>query len=737
MAYLTIVIPVYNVAEYVRQCITSVVSQADDAVEVVIVEDHSTDRSYEIVQELVGKHDNVKVVRPERNFGLGEARNLGVAHSTGTYVAFLDSDDYFAPGAIRSILDRCRSTEADVIFYDYARLYWNNRKVRNKMGYLLGLHHDPIRLQDCPDLLKILNIAHNKAYKRSFLNENHLTFPAGYYEDVPFTYPVLCLADSIALLDRVCVMYRQRVKGSILRTADARHMQIIDQVDLLLERFDHDDRLEPWRDEIWDRSANHCVAVLAKGTERLPAELRNEFFDRASAVLARHLPAQHEFPLNSQGLKYRFLVQGDYRSFQTLKLANSYRVKIRNKYRPKIQRALKQARSSPLVLPTIDENLAVFTTMWGREPRGNPLAIAEGLKEWAPKVRAVWLLKQLEVDGLDGTPDYEYVTMGSDDHKQVMKAAKFFVNDVNFPNSLLKREGQVHLQTQHGTPLKFMGMDMQAYPVAANHMNFWNLLGRIKFWDFDLSSNRYSTEILARAFPGNHEILEFGYPRNDVLVNPPKGMASDVRNSLGVSDESFCVLYTPTYRDGYTEFDLDLDPEAVLGALGANATLLIRGHHSYRDTSSAERLTEEGRIIDVTDWPEVAPLYLASDLLICDYSSTMFDFAILGRPIVIYAPDWKRYRTTRGTYFDILAEPPGATAQSMEQLVGVLSDREFDSDESQELLRVFRGRFCEFDDGDATERVIKRVFLGESPEPPVSRFDEPRALSTWNLTRPG
>ena len=318
-----------------------------------------------------------------------------------------------------------------------------------------------------------------------------------------------------------------------------------------------------------------------------------------------------------------------------------------------------------------------------------------------------------------------------------MKTAKFFVNDVNFPNSLLKREGQVHLQTQHGTPLKFMGMDMQAYPVAANHMNFWNLLGRIKFWDFDLSSNRYSTEILARAFPGNHEILEFGYPRNDVLVNPPRGMASDVRNRLGVSDESFCVLYTPTYRDGYTEFDLDLDPEAVLEALGENATLLIRGHHSYRDTSSAERLTEEGRIIDVTDWPEVAPLYLASDLLICDYSSTMFDFAILGRPIVIYAPDWKRYRTTRGTYFDILEEPPGATAQSMEQLVGVLSDREFDSDESQELLRVFRGRFCEFDDGDATERVIKRVFLGESPEPPVSRFDEPRALSTWNLTRPG
>lgn len=737
MAYLSIVIPVYNVAEYVRQCITSVVSQADETVEVVVVEDHSTDRSYEIVQELAAIHNNVRIVRPERNFGLGAARNLGVLHSTGTYVAFLDSDDYFAPGAVRSILDRCRSTGADVIFYDYARLYWNNKKVRNVMGHLLGLHHDPIRLEDCPELLKILNIAHNKAYKRSFLNENDLTFPTGYYEDVPFTYPVLCLAGSIALLDRVCVMYRQRFRGSILRTADSRHMQIIEQVDLLLDRFSSDERLAPWRDEIWDRSANHCLSVLAKGSERLPPELRREFFGRASVVLARYLPANHKFPLDSQGLKYRFLAGGDYGSFQALKVANSYRLMLRNKYRPVVQRAWRKLRSSPIVLPAMDENLAVFTTMWGREPRGNPLAIAERLEEFAPLIRPVWLLNRLTVEGLDGSPNYDFVAMNSDEHKQLMRTAKFFVNDVNFPNSTLKREGQVHLQTQHGTPLKFMGMDMQAYPIAANHMNFWNLLGRVKFWDFNLSSNRYSTEVLARAFPGNHEILEFGYPRNDVLVEPPVGLASEVRRRLGISDASFCVLYTPTYRDGYTEFDLDLDPKPVLEALGENATLLIRGHHSYRDTASAARLTEEGRIIDVTDWPEAAPLYLASDMLICDYSSTMFDFAVLGRPIVIYAPDWKRYRSTRGTYFDILEEPPGATAQSMDQLARVLRDREFESSESLELLRMFRNRFCEYDDGRATERVIRRVFLGESPEGSASRFGPPLALATWNLNRPG
>ena len=89
--------------------------------------------------------------------------------------------------------------------------------------------------------------------------------------------------------------------------------------------------------------------------------------------------------------------------------------------------------------------------------------------------------------------------------------------------------------------------------------------------------------------------------------------------------------------------------------------------------------------------------------MICDYSSAMFDFAILDRPIVIFGYDWERYRALRGTYFDIMEEPPGATARTMDELVGVFVDNAHQADESKRRLERFRSIFCQFDDGRATE----------------------------------
>jgi CDP-glycerol glycerophosphotransferase (TagB/SpsB family) len=89
----------------------------------------------------------------------------------------------------------------------------------------------------------------------------------------------------------------------------------------------------------------------------------------------------------------------------------------------------------------------------------------------------------------------------------------------------------------------------------------------------------------------------------------------------------------------------------------------------------------------------------------------MFDFAILDKPIVIYADDWDAYRESRGTYFDLLAQPPGAVAVNQAQLTTILADRQYSSEESRRLLAEFRERFCSLDDGHAAENVIRRVML--------------------------
>ncbi|TDC70204.1 CDP-glycerol:glycerophosphate glycerophosphotransferase, partial [Micromonospora sp. KC606] len=112
--------------------------------------------------------------------------------------------------------------------------------------------------------------------------------------------------------------------------------------------------------------------------------------------------------------------------------------------------------------------------------------------------------------------------------------------------------------------------------------------------------------------------------------------------------------------------------------------------------------------------PCVEDLYLAADVLVTDYSSAMFDYAVLDRPIVVYTPDRDAYALARGVYFDVTAEPPGAVAVTFDELLAVFRTGGESTSTATEARRRFRERFCALDDGGAAERVVRRVFLGES-----------------------
>ena len=736
MSSLAIIIPVYNVAGYVRQCIQSVLDQIEAGDQIVVVEDHSTDNSLHIVEEMARRHSEILLVRPEANAGLGRARNLGIQKSTADYLLFLDSDDYFFPGSLDAIRARCDATNPDLVMFDYARVYWNGRKARNMLGGLLEGHPEPVVLSEVPDLLKIINIATNKAYRRVFLEENDLWFPSGYYEDVPFTYPAFCLAESISLLDRVCYAYRQRRTGSILLSTDSRHFELLKQFETALERFQTEVKLRPWLPVVWERAANHIVAVLAKGEQRLPRELRKQFFMDASDLLNRHAPSVVPYPPGNHGLKYKLIVSGNFRGFEALKRVNQQRIRGR-RYRKQLEDKVGPSVERLRRFRPVDPNVAVFSTMWGQLPRGNPLAIAEALATYAPAIQPIWVIAPQHASAARQLGGFEFVEGGTKASQRLFQSAKFFVNDVNFPATWEKRDDQTYLQTQHGTPLKFIGLDVQHHPIAADGMNFSAFLRRIDLWDYNLSSSQYSTEILKRAFPASHELLEYGYPRNDVLVNPPEGIREETRAQLSIPEGHLAVLYTPTHRDGVDQLDLGFDPVAFLKGVPDDVTLIIRSHHRYGPSSGVRMLQSEGRIVDGSDLPEIAPLYLASDVLICDYSSTMFDFANLGRPIVIYGEDWAEYRRLRGTYFDIMEEPPGVVTRSMEELCRAFVSETYRSPSAMKQLDIFQARFCEFDDGRASERVVRKVFLGEEPEAPEPLHDPPVPLATWNVDRPG
>ncbi len=359
----------------------------------------------------------------------------------------------------------------------------------------------------------------------------------------------------------------------------------------------------------------------------------------------------------------------------------------------------------------LDPNLAVYASLWNRGVAGNPKAIYDAMLRVTPHIKGVWVVRRSQLGSLPEGIDA--IVPGTRRYWRTMALATYFINDVNFPNRLVKRPGQIHVQTQHGTPLKHMGLDLMAHPAAAGDMDFAKLLRRADRWDYNISSNTYSTLIWERAFPCSFTTLESGYPRNDALVRADQDLIDEARRNLSIAPGQRAMLYAPTYRDHDPAFQMRLGLDELSESLGSDTVLLARSHYFYGSQPEPTDIVERAGVRDVSRHRDVVQLMLASDVLITDYSSIMFDYANLGRPIVIYAPDWTTYRDVRGTYFDLMAEAPGPVARTQAELTEILSERSYETTEARAALARFRERFCEFDDGLASERVARRVFLGE------------------------
>jgi CDP-glycerol glycerophosphotransferase (TagB/SpsB family)/glycosyltransferase involved in cell wall biosynthesis len=734
MPRLTLVVPVYRVRAYLPECLDSILGQDFPDFEIVAVDDCSPDGSGAVLDEYAARDPRLRVTHLAQNVGLGPARNAGLARARGDYVLFLDSDDTLTPGALRAVADRLAETDdPDLLVYDYERTYWDGRRVRNKLAHLLR-QPDPravLTLADRPELLDLLQIVWNKAYRREFVERTGLTFPPGYYEDAPWTFGALISARSIALLDRVCVDYRQRREGgNILATVSRKHFDVFDQYERLFAFVDARPDLAPWRPALFRKMVDHYLTILDK-PGRLPHEARAEFFRRATADYAARLPSGFTPPSGHARYRYELLARGSYPAMAGAALAVRMRAAARRRARTTVRHSKQSAMSAyyhAQLLAPLDPDLALFSAYWGRGVACNPAAIDAELARRAPHIRRVWAVR---AEYADRVPEgVEYVLVGSRAYWAAVARATYFVNNVNFADSLVKRPGQIHVQTHHGTPLKTMGLDQKKYP-ASTHMDFDRLLARCDRWDYSLSSNRFSTAVWERVYPASYTSLETGYPRNDALVNATAADVRRVRRELGLRDDATVFLYMPTHREYQSEFVPRLDLARVAGTLGPDVTLLVRGHYFY--AAASERLgglAESGRVVDVSAHPRVEDLYLAADALVTDYSSAMFDYAVLDRPIVILADDWDVYAAVRGTYFDLPAEPPGAVARSEDELLRLLGSDGWRDPATAVLRSAFRRRFCEFDDGRAAERVVRRVFLGERGLLPVIPLAERRPVPT-------
>jgi CDP-glycerol glycerophosphotransferase len=380
------------------------------------------------------------------------------------------------------------------------------------------------------------------------------------------------------------------------------------------------------------------------------------------------------------------------------------------------ERGLRQRRRlrSTVYAPGREQPLrdaVVYTSFRGRQYSDSPRMIHEELMRRGLPLEHLWVVR----DGQVRVPDtVQVLRANSREHFEALSRARFMVSNDHFPKWFERRDDQTCLQTWHGTPLKQLGFDVSDLRSGARRFEVgWDR--HVRNWQYVLSPNPFTTPILRRAYAIEGEMLELGYPRNDLLAGADRDERTrEVRRRLGLPEGARTVLYAPTYRDdlrdnrGRYRLEPALDVDLLRSAVGEDTIVLFRKHHYCVDPVP---VTADGFVRDVSEYPDGTELMLAADVLVTDYSSMMFDFANTGRPMLFFTYDLDAYRDEiRGFYFDFAAQAPGPLLRTNAELADALRDLDGVAASHADRYREFAATFCSLDDGHASARVADAVF---------------------------
>ncbi|MGC5365383.1 CDP-glycerol glycerophosphotransferase family protein [Streptomyces sp. DT24] len=396
------------------------------------------------------------------------------------------------------------------------------------------------------------------------------------------------------------------------------------------------------------------------------------------------------------------------RRFHDQLLINSGSVLTARERGARSERALREAYLVQRVAALRDAVL--YSSFDGRQYSDSPRAVHEELAARTVDLEHLWVVHDQQARVPAGATS---VVHGSAAWHEALARCRHIVTNTQLPDWFVRREGQTVVQTWHGTPLKRIGLDLAGTP-QANAAYIATIERRARQWSVLVSPNTFSTPVLRRAFGYQGEVMECGYPRNDLFHGPdPVKAAATVRERLGLPDGKRIVLYAPTWREDRTgggggyALDLRLDLAAAEHELAADTVLLVRRHYLVTDRLPD---TGSGFVRDVSRYPDVGELMLVSDVLVTDYSSLMFDFAQTGRPMLFHTYDLEHYRDTlRGFCFDFESRAPGPLIRDSAGLVAALRDPERATRDHAEAYAAFRRDFCDLDDGHAAARVADRL----------------------------
>lgn len=350
-------------------------------------------------------------------------------------------------------------------------------------------------------------------------------------------------------------------------------------------------------------------------------------------------------------------------------------------------------------------NKIVFCSFGGKSYGCNPKYISEEILRQDLPWRIVWILNERGNDSLP--KNVKVVPCSSKKAGIEVGTAKVVVSNIRGWQLLPKKKGQVFLQTWHGG-MGFKHVEKAAEDkLSIDYKTIAQKDGRE--CDAIISNCAFLSDVYRKYFwlNKNTEILEYGLPRNDALFdrNRIERVYAEFRKKYSLDLNQRIILYLPTFREKGETAGYMLDYDGVIRCmeerLGQPVAIVARFHPNVADLKNY--IPCDSRIINATEYPDVQELYMAADYLISDYSSAVFDFALLRKPVFLCLLDYEKYLQERGLN-EIFYSCPFIHAYSNEELINLIAN--FDEKSYLKKHDAFFEKNALFDDGHASERTV-------------------------------
>ncbi len=307
-------------------------------------------------------------------------------------------------------------------------------------------------------------------------------------------------------------------------------------------------------------------------------------------------------------------------------------------------------------------NVILINSYGGKKYDDSPKVIFEYMKTQKKynKYKIYWAFDNPENFEIEGA---EKIKTNTCKYFFIALKAKYWITNSSIEKGLkFKNKNTVYINTWHGTPIKKMGKDA---PNTAFQF-------KTSKYDVMYAQSEYDIEVFSNAFKLPKDIFALvGLPRNDELFNVNKIEIEEVRKKLNIPKDKKVILYAPTFR----EYNRDkngciiappIDLKKWRNKLSKSYIVLFRAHYEVNNVLG---IKNDDFIYNVTDYGNLNELMKISDILISDYSSIMFDYSILKRPIFSYAYDYEEYQNRRGIYIDIKTELPNSICEKEDELL--------------------------------------------------------------------